>query len=509
MKRIVKCIKASFSLLVGAAFICVGCSDIDAGGEVPDKVSPYGVLGEGNANMPSGGTIVSEYSDSPVGSEIIRLVDNNKETCFSTPRPGFNITWNGTKEAVVRSYTLASATDEASLDPSSWRLEASKDNKKWVVLDEQIDQTFSGRKEVKSYGTDNLTAYKYYRLKVTGNNGGASTRIAEWTLSVTEGGNGGGTPPELDLGVLMEKAGGNTHTDITPMGTQYAEVAGHTTTDADRTWLKDPKNEPDLLSGVGAEWMECTDINLYPYGDPSPADVNQHAIGDCSALAVFASLAYIYPDFIKSIVKDNHNGSYTVMMYDPEGNRVEVCVSNKFLKEGNGNMAAVSGKTNNVTWATVMEKAIMKWRKRYMPSDKVSIGGIGSEHTAPLFTGNGDSFAFDRGKLSADELQKAITSALKSGKIVIGGFGIADLQAGDLKTVTGHAFTAMYTVSPEALFAMRNPWGNQENNGRQDGVLVISDDGIVPPTIDIRIVESGLASNYWKGTPGPYIPPQY
>ena len=125
-------------------------------------------------------------------------------------------------------------------------------------------------------------------------------------------------------------------------------------------------------------------MDLYPFGDPVPADVNQHGIGVCSALAVFASMAYLFPDFIKSIIQDNGNGTFTVDMFDPQGQPVEVTVQSTFLGDNNG-IGAASGKKGEATWASILEKAIMKWNYIYQVNPDIS--GIGSEHVAPLFTG--------------------------------------------------------------------------------------------------------------------------
>ena len=40
------------------------------------------------------------------------------------------------------------------------------------------------------------------------------------------------------------------------------------------------------------------------------------------------------------------------------GKPVEVCVDNYFVADGN-KLGACSGKTNNVTWATIIEKALI------------------------------------------------------------------------------------------------------------------------------------------------------
>jgi len=66
----------------------------------------------------------------------------------------------------------------------------------------------------------------------------------------------------------------------------------------------------------------------------------------------------------------------------------------------------------------------------------------------------------------------------------------------------------MLSADKGALFAMRNPWGgNPKVDGSLDGVLNIPDDGVIPPTIDFRIVDPGIAVEYGDSKPVPYAPP--
>ena len=284
------------------------------------------------------------------------------------------------------------------------------------------------------------------------------------------------------------------------MGTHY--VNKHVTTQADKEWLATASNEPNLIpSASSLTQFKSFVVTLYPYGSPMPADVNQHSIGDCSALAVFASFAYLYPNFIKDIITDNGNRTYTVAMFDPQGNPVNVTVTSNFLADANGNIGCVTGISNRPTWSTVLEKAMMKWEKIYKVNE--DIGGIGSEHVAPLFTGNGDSFAFSSNVLTSSQLKRAVVASLNQGKITIGGFTKSDVQVnGNHKTVAGHAFTLMYSLDNSALFSMRNPWG-----GEDDGVLNIPNNSTIPPMIDLRIINPGKAANYSNGLPSPYNPP--
>ena len=298
---------------------------------------------------------------------------------------------------------------------------------------------------------------------------------------------------------------GSSHSTISPMGNKYASYAAATQEQIE--WLADVKNQPDATYiGVGGyeRWTAKT-INLYPLnnGNPTPADVNQHAIGDCCMCAVFASFAYIYPDFIKSIITKVSSTSFIVKMYDPQGNPVDVAVDNKLLCNTNGDCAQVSGKNDVFNWATIMEKALMKWLSCFKTG---GIGGIGTEHAAPPFTGNGDSWAIEPGKLHNSELTMVVDYALQHGMLSVGGFNKGGITCGTLETVTAHAFTVMYTQYPDKYeFSMRNPWGVTD----VDGVLEIANKRETMKTIDFRLVMPGAAAEYKRQDLGGYVPVKF
>lgn len=304
---------------------------------------------------------------------------------------------------------------------------------------------------------------------------------------------------------MYQAAGGKTYTTQTPMGTHY--IGKHVTTEADRTWLLNPANEPELLPSAPSYTLKEYPVTLYPFSDPKPADVNQHGIGDCSACAVLAEMAYVAPGFIKSIITDNGDNTYTVKMYDPQGQQVNVCVSNKFL--GSSSIGAVSGKNNVACWSTVMEKAMMKWEAIYQVNPDVY--GIGSEHVLPLFTGNGDSFAFYPGNLTALQLKAAVELAFSSKCLIIGGFTQSGAYVGTSQTVSGHAYSFHKDTGTNAMFAMRNPWGYSpgDSGTYTDGLLHITSNGTVPSLIDIRVICPGALESYYLDTLEPYTPPTF
>lgn len=485
------------ALFVPMSFL-TACSE-DSEGEGDPEPEPNSVrVSSTTTRMPSGGTLSTEFADSPAGCGIAQIVDNNNSTKFVTSHTSFPIFWSGNEAVSVNSYSLTSADDRPECDPKTWALYGSADNVSWVQLDRRENQTFTARKQKLEFTFSNTRPYRFLKLEIETNNGGDATQIAE--LSIIE--------IVLNIDDLMQYAYSFTESASTPMGSHYANK--HETTDADRAWLADASNEPEVpaTNRPKLSWKEFP-VLLYPTaGIPSPADVNQRGISDCCAVAVLASFAYIYPEFIKAIITDNGDNTFTVAMFDPQGKPVDVTVSSVFLADANGTIQAAAGKNAVACWSTVLEKAIMKWNAIYKVNP--DINGIGTEVVAPLFTGNGSSFAFDRGVLENEDLARAVRVSLWQGKIIVGGFHPGDIPVDGSKTVSGHAYTLMHSADKSALFTMRNPWGgNPDVDGSADGVLNIPDDLDVAPTIDLRIVEPGKAAEYGTGVTEAYIPPAF
>ncbi|MBW8782990.1 MAG: RICIN domain-containing protein [Verrucomicrobia bacterium] len=81
----------------------------------------------------------------------------------------------------VKRYTVVSA-DVANRDPKTWTFQGSNDGSTWTTLDTQSNQAFVNRAHANTYNIANITAYRYYQINVTANNGGGSLAIAELGL---------------------------------------------------------------------------------------------------------------------------------------------------------------------------------------------------------------------------------------------------------------------------------------------------------------------------------------
>ncbi|MBW8865585.1 MAG: RICIN domain-containing protein, partial [Verrucomicrobia bacterium] len=87
---------------------------------------------------------------------------------------------------VIKRYTVNSA-DVANRDPKSWQFQGSNDGSTWTTLDTQSSQTFADRSLQKTYNIGNTTAYRYYQINVTANNGAGSLAISELGLWSDQG----------------------------------------------------------------------------------------------------------------------------------------------------------------------------------------------------------------------------------------------------------------------------------------------------------------------------------
>jgi len=303
----------------------------------------------------------------------------------------------------------------------------------------------------------------------------------------------------------MSSSSGSTYSSITPMGKHFENL--HQTTEDDIEWLSTASKEPPVPASVSSLHWATAHVNLFFYGKPDPIEVNQHSIGDCDGLAALACMAYEAPDFVKSLIKDNGDNTYSVSMYDPQAKKINVSVTSKFLTGDDGKLKSCTGHDGTeATWATILEKAIIKYNAIYKFVG--DIGGIGSEYTTPLFTGQGNSFAFAPGSLNAQQLKKAVRVSLAKGQFVTGGFRKGNVSIGDVYTVTGHAYTVLVSLDSTSLFSMRNPWGfspSPTGNIQNNGILNVPNDNDIVPLVDVRIIDPGAAGS--GGTSEPYKQP--
>lgn len=116
------------------------------------------------------------------------LFDRSSSTKFLTDmRPSatapVTVSFSLREPAVLGLYSITSANDEDGRDPKSWTLYGSADGVTYQELDKRSGERFSSRGLSKSYAVENTTAYLYYKLEITENNGGGMTQLADLRLA--------------------------------------------------------------------------------------------------------------------------------------------------------------------------------------------------------------------------------------------------------------------------------------------------------------------------------------
>ena len=347
--------------------------------------------------------------------------------------------------------------------------------------------------------------------KAVAQSGEANPTVTKSLLCVTmAAGNAPATARGTNLATLSSD---DTTSSITPLGTRYETAATIVPTATQLSFFADSSQNPPIpTSGDNSDLVyKAFDVQLYPSvcGLPSPIDLMQHALGNCDMVSAMAGLAFSHPSYIPTLIATQDNANFVVTLYRPDGSRLEVNVNNQFAASSDGTIAAVSGRDGTANWATVLEKAIEKYNLVYevdLSGGLGQVGGMGSEHTLPMLTGDGTSYAFGRGVLSAQQLAQEVQYALDKGYVISGGFGEVAFVDG-FQTVTAHGYTVLPAADENTMISMRNPWGlavseaTGQYDASTDGVLSIAFDSNWAATIDLRIIANGAA------TTTPYVSP--
>ncbi|MBN1411232.1 MAG: discoidin domain-containing protein [Spirochaetales bacterium] len=129
-----------------------------------------------------GGTVSAQYTDSPSGEDILKLIDNTSATKYLTFHASGWVQYQADHAYIVNGYTITSANDYEERDPLTWTLQGSLNGSSWATMDSRSGEDFTDRFQTKSFTFSNSTAYSYYRLNMT-NNSGTILQLAEWELS--------------------------------------------------------------------------------------------------------------------------------------------------------------------------------------------------------------------------------------------------------------------------------------------------------------------------------------
>ena len=120
---------------------------------------------------------------SPANEAVDRLLDSQVGTKWLVFQNNAIITYTFAAPIVVRRYSIITANDAPTRDPRNWTVEGSTNGTSWTVLDTQAGRSFTNRFQQLTLDFANETAYTYYRMNITQNNGDSRTQLAELALS--------------------------------------------------------------------------------------------------------------------------------------------------------------------------------------------------------------------------------------------------------------------------------------------------------------------------------------
>jgi hypothetical protein len=143
----------------------------------------WSVSDQHGASAPLSGGVASASDENGPNETAAQAFDGNINTKWLMFE---NTGWLeydlGSSPAAVTQYNISSASDWPTRDPQSWQFQGSNNGSSWTTLDTQTSQSFSGALTTNDYPISNTTAYRYYRLNITANDGAGDTQLSELTL---------------------------------------------------------------------------------------------------------------------------------------------------------------------------------------------------------------------------------------------------------------------------------------------------------------------------------------
>ena len=153
-------------------------------GNSPEFAASHSQLVPQMANLAFSGTTTASINTGPQVGGSDTAFDGNpasKWFGYNSPTGWLQYDFGAGNAQVVKRYTINSA-DVPSRDPKDWQFQGSQDGSNWTTLDTQSGQTFAINMGMNNYNIANTTAYRYYRINITANNGATGVAISELGL---------------------------------------------------------------------------------------------------------------------------------------------------------------------------------------------------------------------------------------------------------------------------------------------------------------------------------------
>jgi Calpain family cysteine protease len=225
---------------------------------------------------------------------------------------------------------------------------------------------------------------------------------------------------------------------------------------------------------------------LFADGVPTYHDVNQGDLGDCWFVATLAEVALQDPSAIKSMITNNHNGTYGVRFFvDGHTDYVtvnkELPVSTDGLEFNNGStLKFANGADGDPLWAELVEKAFAQLNAEpdavHGTLDKAinayeGIAGGEADDALNEITGQ-KSVVYTSDQLVADAA--TIGAAFDSGEEVELGTETLPKSYRGHDLVKEHVFEVIGYDESTDSFTLHNPWGSAQESPKTPMTFTMS-----------------------------------
>lgn len=227
------------------------------------------------------GTISTQYTGSPNGEDVTKLIDKNINTKFLTFHAKAWVQYNASESYVLTKYSLTSANDAPVRDPREWVLSGSNDGIIWTEIDTQSGVVFTNRFEEKIFHIENTKSYSKYRIEVTCNTGSV-LQFAELKLYALTNVNSGNYFEGQKF--VIQDAGDGYVKIVNKASDMPLEILDGVKNEDEKVWqntdvgqwgglwkLQDPNNLPNSVNAA----TDLEKIVVYP--NPVSDNINLHS----------------------------------------------------------------------------------------------------------------------------------------------------------------------------------------------------------------------------------------
>jgi hypothetical protein len=204
-------------------------------------------------------------------------------------------------------------------------------------------------------------------------------------------------------------------------------------------------------------------------------DVQQGSLGDCYFLAILAAIARTRPDYIRNMVRDNEDGTYTVTFQTATGwlgsmgilTDQEVIVDNQFWTDAGGTPTYAKSRDTGTSgpelWVMLIEKAYAKLKGGY---GNIA-GGTLTGDPWETVTGEGSGSVALSG-LEDSELEEQTNEHFAEDNLPVVFWSKSDATLNDINDPNGVVPDHEYALNGYSggSYDLYNPWGRRHLNGK-------------------------------------------